>query len=159
MPYASQVSWFYDLSNIWWKATIIQFLIMQSSSLSHYLITLMTKKLPQHPVILHCKPVFFPQCEKPSSTPIQNRQHLLIVLYILICVSILEKQTEDKRFCTEWPQAFPELNMFLIFHKCNFYLLGLFPNICTTSHFQRIYNQFLYCDILLQSVCETGTCT
>jgi hypothetical protein len=75
MPYPSQVSWYYDLSNICWKAPIIQFLIMQSSSLSHYLVTLMTKYLPQHLIILHCKPVFFPQCEKPSFTTIQNRQH------------------------------------------------------------------------------------
>jgi hypothetical protein len=50
-PYPSQVSWFYDLSNIWWTATIIQFLIMQSSSLFHYLVTLMTRYLPQHPII------------------------------------------------------------------------------------------------------------
>ena len=37
--------------------------------------------------------------------------------------------------------------MLLIFHDCNFDLLGLFSNICTILYFQRIYNQFLCCDI------------
>ena len=37
----------------------------------------------------------------------------IIVIYILI-FKFLESNLEDKRFCTEWQQAFPDLNLLLI---------------------------------------------
>jgi len=37
----------------------------------------------------------------------------IIVLYILI-FKILDSRLEDKRFCTEWYQAFPDFNLLLI---------------------------------------------
>ena len=36
-----------------------------------------------------------------------------IVLYILI-FTVLDSKLEDKRFCTEWQQAFPDFNLLLI---------------------------------------------
>jgi len=43
-------------------------------------------------------PMFLPQCQWPSFTPIQNK---IMVLYILI-FKFLDSKLEDKRFCTEW---------------------------------------------------------
>jgi len=37
----------------------------------------------------------------------------MIVLYMLIFI-LLENKCEDKRFWTEWQQAFPEFNLLLI---------------------------------------------
>ena len=37
----------------------------------------------------------------------------IIVLYILI-FKFPDSNLEDKRFCTEWYQAFPDLNLLLI---------------------------------------------
>ena len=37
----------------------------------------------------------------------------IIVLYIFI-IKVLESKLEDKRFCTEWHQIFPEFNLLLI---------------------------------------------
>jgi hypothetical protein len=53
-----------------------------------------------------------PQCERPSFTPIQkNRQHYCSVYLNL---KFLDSKLEDKRFFTEWQQAFPDFNLFFI---------------------------------------------
>ena len=36
---------------------------------------LMPKYSPQHPILKHPQPTFLPQCERPSSTPIQKNRH------------------------------------------------------------------------------------
>ena len=49
---------------------------MQSSPLPCHLVPLRPKYSPQHPILKHPQPMFFPQCERPSVTPIQsNRQN------------------------------------------------------------------------------------
>ena len=46
--------------------------------------------------------MFLPQCERPSFTPIQNRQiHSLCILVF----AFLDIKLEDAEFCTEWQQA------------------------------------------------------
>jgi len=40
-----------------------------------YLVPLRPKYFPQHPTLQHHRPMFLPQWERPSFTPIQNRQH------------------------------------------------------------------------------------
>jgi hypothetical protein len=40
---------------------------------SRYLVPLRPKYSPQHPILKHPQPTFFPQYERPSFTPIQNR--------------------------------------------------------------------------------------
>ena len=50
----------------------------------------------------------------------------IIFLYILIFI-FLENKLEDKRFCTEWKQAFPELSLLLYSSRIEFW----FVNICS----------------------------
>jgi len=39
------------------------------STVSYYLVPLRAKYLPQHSILDHPQPTFFPRCEKPSFTP------------------------------------------------------------------------------------------
>ena len=39
-----------------------------------HLVPLSPKYSPQHPILKHPKPTFFPQCERPSSIPIHNNR-------------------------------------------------------------------------------------
>ena len=60
----------------------------------------------------------------------------IIVLYILIS-NFLDSNLEDKRFCTEWKQALPDLNLLLI--SSAFY----YPSIMVTGvtkHVTRLVN-------------------
>jgi len=82
----------------------------------------------------------------------------VIVLYILIFI-FLDIKLEDKRFCTEWEQAFPDLKVLLIFSWIEFWSLWLLPNIWTVPPFQRNCYQSLYCDFFLHSDLETWPCT
>ena len=43
------------------------------SPLPCYLVLLRPKYLSQHPILRHPQPTFLPQCQRPSSTPIQNK--------------------------------------------------------------------------------------
>jgi len=62
--------------NIWLAAQIIKFLTMRFSPLPCYLVPLTPKYLPQHPILQHPKPIFLPQCKRPSFTSAQsNRQN------------------------------------------------------------------------------------
>ena len=51
---------------------IIKLLVMQFSSLSCYPIPHRPKYSPQHPILKHSHPTFFPQYERLILTPIQN---------------------------------------------------------------------------------------
>jgi hypothetical protein len=53
MPRQSLSSWFELPSNIWWGVQIIKLLIMQSSPLTFYLVSLRTKYLPQYHFLEH----------------------------------------------------------------------------------------------------------
>ena len=59
----------------------------------------------------------------------------IIVLYILI-FKFLDSKLEDKRFCTEWWQAFTNFNLLLISSWMEFWFVDTFPkylNSCTLS--------------------------
>jgi hypothetical protein len=78
---------------------------------SCYLIPLRPKYPPQHPILEHPQPMFLPQCDRPSFTPTQNN-NTITVLYILMFVFLYSK-LEDRRSCTKWQQAFPNLSQLL----------------------------------------------
>jgi hypothetical protein len=46
---------------------------VQLSPFSSYFIPLRSKHSPQHPVLKHPQSMLFPQCERPSFTPILNK--------------------------------------------------------------------------------------
>jgi hypothetical protein len=97
MPRPPHSSWFDHLNNIWWW---VQILVMHYSTLPCYLVPFRPKYPPQHPILEQPQPMFLPQCERPSFTPIQNNRQI-IVLFILIFV-FLDNKLEDRRSCTEW---------------------------------------------------------
>jgi len=66
----------------------------------------------------------------------------IIVLYILI-FKFLDRKLEDKIFCTEWWQGFPDFNLFLISSWIEFDLLKLFANIWTLPPFHSKVHTFL----------------
>ena len=55
-------------------------------SFLHYPFTssLRPKYSPQHPILTHPQPTFFPHCERPSFTPIQNNRQNYISVYLKI---------------------------------------------------------------------------
>ena len=64
-----------------------------------HLVSLRHKCSPQHPILKHPQLTFLPQCERPSFTPIHNRQNYSSVYLNL---KFLDSKLENKRFCTEW---------------------------------------------------------
>jgi hypothetical protein len=68
---------------IWWRVCVTTLLLMRFSSFLS-LLSLKSKRSPQHPVLRHPQSVFFPKCERPSSTPKQNNRWNNIFLYIVI---------------------------------------------------------------------------
>ena len=71
MPRPPHSPWFDDPNNIWW-AQITKLLLTQSSSLTCYLVPLMPKYIHQHSILEHPQPMFLPQCDRPSFTPIKK---------------------------------------------------------------------------------------
>ena len=100
MPHPSHSSRFYHLHNIGWGVQNIKFLIMKFSPFPCYLVPLRPKYSPQHPILKHPQPMFLPQCQWPSFTPIQNKGKI-IALYISV-FKFLDSKLEDKRFCSKW---------------------------------------------------------
>jgi hypothetical protein len=70
---------------------------MQFSPTSHHVIPLRSKYSPQHPVLKHPQSMFLPECQTPSSTPIQNHRQTF---------TLLDSRREDKRFRTKSPYMF-----------------------------------------------------
>jgi len=75
MPRLYRSSRFDHPNNIWWAVHIIKLLIVQFSPLPCYLVPLRPKYSPQHHILKHPKPSSLPHFERPSFTPIQNRQY------------------------------------------------------------------------------------
>jgi len=59
-----------------------KFFIMHSSPLLCYVVPLLPKYVPQHPILRPSQPVFVPQCETPSFMPMQTR----VSLYLRVSV-------------------------------------------------------------------------
>jgi len=74
-------SWYDHNSNIWLGLQIITLSVMQSSPLPCYLVSLMPKYPPQHPIPKHPQPTFLSQSEWPSFTPTQNNRLNYISIY------------------------------------------------------------------------------
>jgi len=69
-------------SNVWWSVQVMKFLIMQSSPPSYKFLPLSSEYSPQHPVLKHLQAMFFPSCERPSFTPVQNNRLKCHYVYI-----------------------------------------------------------------------------
>jgi hypothetical protein len=72
MPHPSHSSWFYYLHNSGWGVQIIKLLIMKFPTPPVTSSLLRPKYSLQHPILKHPQQVFFPQCQWPCFTHIQN---------------------------------------------------------------------------------------
>jgi hypothetical protein len=72
-PHPSHQLGFHHPYTIWTYTQIMKLLFMQFSPVSCYFHILRSKYL-QHPVLRCPQPMFFSEYERPSFTPIQNRQ-------------------------------------------------------------------------------------
>jgi len=75
---------FYHPHTIGRGVQIIKLLIMYFSLLPCHLVPRRPEYSPQHPILKHPQPTFFPQCERPSFTPIQNMLALYLHLLTFI---------------------------------------------------------------------------
>ena len=120
VPSSPPISFFLDL------VTRIMFGVYRSRSsslCSLFQIPLTSTILGPHIILSplfskHPQPMFFPQCERPSFTPIQNNSHSYNSVTLIFI--ILDSKVADKRFCPEWWQAFPWLPSVL-----NFFMNGV----------------------------------
>ena len=94
MPRPSHSFCFVHSYNTELTVRIIKLLITQFSPLPCYLVPLRLKYSPQHPILKHAQPMFLPQCERSSFTPIQNNLEI-IILHILIYI-FLDSKLGDK---------------------------------------------------------------
>jgi hypothetical protein len=65
---------FLDLISEWYLVRSTELSIMQSSPLPCYLVTLVPKCFPRHPILGHPQPMFLSHCERPSFSLIQNNR-------------------------------------------------------------------------------------
>jgi hypothetical protein len=86
-------------NNIRRGVQIMKPLVISVSPLPCYVVPFRPKYLPQHPILEYPQPMFIPQCEIPSFTPIQNNRQN----YNSVCLWLmfLDSKLEDKRFCFE----------------------------------------------------------
>ena len=84
--------------------------------------------------------------------------HKIIVMYILI-FKVLDSKLEDKWFCPEWQQAFPDFNLLLIYPWMEFRFVRVVFKYMNCSTLSKNYYQFLYCDFIAHSDLETWPCT
>jgi hypothetical protein len=68
------------------QVQITELLIMQFSPIPCYLVFLMAKYLPQYPILEPSQTVFFPQCARPSLTPIRNIRQSYSSVYLNLYV-------------------------------------------------------------------------
>jgi len=85
LPYPAHSFWFDHPNNIWCGIQIIQ-LVMWSSPLHCYIVTLRTRYFPQHPILKHIQPMFLPPCERPTFTPVQDRRENCSSVYFNIYI-------------------------------------------------------------------------
>jgi hypothetical protein len=71
----SQLPWFDDLNNIWWRVRIMELLSMQFSTASPYFFSVSSKYSPKHPVFKCPQSMLNPYGQTPSFTHIQNSKY------------------------------------------------------------------------------------
>ena len=109
---------------------------MQSPPLPRYLFPSRSKYSPQHHVLKYSQLPFLQQCQRPSFTPYKTTSKI-ILLYILI-FKFLDSNLEDKKFCTEWQQAFPDLNLLLISPAIEFWFVKVVPKYLNSSTLSKV---------------------
>ena len=106
---------------------------MQSPPFPRYLVPPRSKYSPQHHVLKHPQLSFLPQCQWPSFTHIQNNRQNYTSIY-----QFLDSNLEDKRFCSEWWQAFPDLNLLLISSTIEFWFVKVVPKYLNSSTLSKV---------------------
>ena len=99
-----------------------------------YLVPFRPKCSLQHPILKHPQPTFLllsDQVPYPYKTT-----GTIIVLYILI-LKVFDSKLEDKRFCTEWYQAFPEFNLLLISSWIEFWFVKVVPKYLNSFNLSK----------------------
>jgi len=126
MPRPSYSFIFYHPNNIGWGVQIIKILTMLLRPLLFYIVLLGTNILfsSQFRISLSLR-------SWPSFAPIQTTSKI-IFLYISIFVFWVTK-LEDKRFLTEWYQAFRDFNLFLISSWIEFCFVRIVPKYMNSS--------------------------
>jgi hypothetical protein len=94
---------------IWWGVPILKLLIVQFSPVSCYFFAIRPKYRSEHPVVEHSGPLFFPQCDRQSATPISNNGQFSS-LYFSVANG---KTTIPNRTVTAVPWIFSALNLFV----------------------------------------------
>jgi hypothetical protein len=102
-------------------------------------VPLRSKYSPQHPIPKYPQPMFLPQCERPSFTPLYNSGKILVLNILVLMFLIADWKIKDSG--PNWYQLFPELNLLFISSRMFFFfiLLGLSPNVWSFPHLQGIY--------------------
>ena len=100
-------------------------LIMYFSPLSCYLVHPSPKYLPEHPIVRHRQPTFFLNMIDQVSHPYKTTGEI-IVLFTLIFI-FLDSKWKDKKFCTEYQQAFTDFNLLLISSCMEFWFINVVP--------------------------------
>jgi hypothetical protein len=79
-------------------------------------------------------------------------------MYFLIFI-YLNSKLEDKRFRTEWEQAFPDFNLLLISSWMELWFVKVVPKYFNPSTISKeIKKQSLYCDFVMHSDVESWPC-
>ena len=81
VPHPSHSPQFDHPNDIWWSVQIMKLSITRYSYVTS--VPRRPKCLPHRPVLEHPQPIFRPQCERPSSTPVWNNRHVTKSVRIL----------------------------------------------------------------------------
>jgi len=141
IPNPSHSSPFYHPHDIGWGVQIISSSLYNLLHSPRYLVPPRSKYSPQHLVLKHPQPPFLPQCQRPSFTPIQYNRQNYSSIHILICI-FLDSNLEDKRFCTEWQQAFPDIDLLLISSAIEFWFVKVFPKYLNSSTLSKVLKKW-----------------
>jgi hypothetical protein len=93
-PRPSHSPWRDHPNSVWWRVQITKLLTVRFPPASCHFVQHRCKWSPEHPVVRHPQPVFFPQCDRQCFTPMQKVDKI-ILLYILL-FTFLDEKREDK---------------------------------------------------------------